>query len=87
MARHGSVKGLGNIHKEKDFDCDACGAAKQTRASHHPSASRAKQACELIHTDLMCPTEDGLMTNDRSYVLTILDDYSRYSEVRILGTK
>jgi transposase InsO family protein len=78
---------LGNIHREKDFDCDACGAAKQKRASHHPSASTAKQACELFHTDWMCPTENGLMTNERSYVLTILDDYSRYSEVRMLGTK
>jgi IS30 family transposase len=35
----------------------------------------------------MCPSEDGLMRNDRSYVLTILNDYSRYSEILLLGTK
>jgi hypothetical protein len=80
MSRHGIVKGLGNIHKEKDFDCGACGAAKQEGFS--PIFSKQSRAgLRAISYRLMCPTEDGLMTNDRSYVLTILDDYSRYSGI------
>jgi hypothetical protein len=43
--------------------------------------------CELIHTDLMCPKDDGLQLEGRSYVLTAMDDFSRYAEVHILSSK
>jgi transposase InsO family protein len=86
MSRHQAVKGLSDAHKEKAFTCDVCIAAKQQRAAHSPSTTRAKQACELLHTDLMCPADEGLMA-ESSYVLTVLDDYSRYSEVKILSSK
>jgi hypothetical protein len=87
MARQQLVTGLGNVHKERPFSCNVCCAAKQHRVSHPPSSSRADAPCGLIHTDLMCPNEDGLLTQGASYVLTMLDDHSRYAEVALLSSK
>jgi GAG-pre-integrase domain len=47
MARHQVVKGLGDIHKEPDFKCGVCTAAKMTRAPHPCSTSRAPVQCAL----------------------------------------
>jgi Integrase core domain len=73
--------------KEPDFKCEECIAAKMERASHPRSAARASTQCGLLHTDLMCPKEGGLLTEDDSYVLTVMDDFSRYAEVAILSSK
>jgi hypothetical protein len=88
MARNKVVLGLGDIHKEEDFKCDVCTAAKLEKASHPRSTSRARTQCELIHTDLMClPNEDGLLTEKGGYILTVMDDFSRYAEVAVLSSK
>jgi hypothetical protein len=71
MARQQLVTGLGDIHKEKPFKCKVCCAAKQHRTSHPPSSSRAHVTCALLHTDLVSPKEDGLLTQGVSYVLTV----------------
>lgn len=87
MAKNQVVKGLGDVHKEPEYKCDVCVAAKLERASHPRSEKRAGKQCELIHTDVICPEEDGLQTQEVSYILTVLDDYSRYSEMAIVQRK
>jgi hypothetical protein len=75
------------VHQEKAYECDVCAAAKQHKLPHPPSESRAENTCQFLRTDLMCPSQAGLLTEDKGYVLTVLDDHSRYSEVSILSTK
>lgn len=87
MSNQTIVRGLGECHKEKALTCDSCDAAKQHKVSHPRSESRAARVCALVHTDLLCPTEEGLLTEESSYVLTVLDDHSRYSEIAILSSK
>jgi len=87
MSRMKLVNELSQVHDEKSFSCDACSAAKQTRVPHPASNSRADYPCQLLHTDLMCPTDEGLHIPGTSYVLTVLDDYSRYAEVAVLASK
>jgi hypothetical protein len=87
MSKLGAVKGLGQIHNDKASSCEVCVAAKQQRVSHPRSDSRAARVCELIHTDLMCPKEEGVELASSSYVLTVMDDYSRYAEVVVIPSK
>lgn len=87
MVKHNTVKGLADLSEQSSVDCEACVAAKLERVPHQRSDSRAARPCELIHTDLICPSDDGLQTEGRSYVLTIMDDFSRYAEVAILSSK
>ena len=35
----------------------------------------------------MCPKDDGLQTSSTSYVLTVIDDYSRYAAVAVVSSK
>jgi hypothetical protein len=86
MAKLGAVKGLWKIG-DKPSKCDVLCAAKQHRTSHPRSDSRAARVCELIHTDLMFPQEDGIDVDSSSLVMTVLDDYSRYVEVIVLRSK
>jgi hypothetical protein len=86
MARKEIVHGLGDVHKEPDFKCKVCIAAKMEQASHPRSTARAKTQCELLHNDVLSLNEDGLQTEGMSYVLTVMDDYSRYAEVTVIAS-
>jgi hypothetical protein len=60
-------------------------AAKQTRESYPPSDSTTSKPLELIHRDVMfmpCEALEG-----EKYVLTVLDDFSRYAEVICINRK
>lgn len=69
-----------------DF-CENCVLSKQ---SANPlgkgSRSREKSPMHLIHTDLCGPVTPVTDCGDR-YVLTLVDDYSRFCEVRLVKNK
>ena len=85
MSTSDSVLGLDNITLSDYESCDVCVSAKQTRQTYPRSKSRAKQPLELVHSDLMFLPREGLQ--GEKYVLTLLDDYSRYCEVVCLHRK
>jgi transposase InsO family protein len=86
MARENLVGGLGDLHKQSPTPCDACQSAKQEGVSHPRSGDTAARPCDLLHTDLMDPRTEGI-DGTESYVLTIMDDHSRYAEVVLLDAK
>jgi hypothetical protein len=79
-----AVSGLGNVGT--DDGCDICVKAKQTREHFARSSSRALNVLELVHSDVIGPLRTRGMRNER-YVVTLMDDYSRYSEVFCVGNK
>jgi hypothetical protein len=79
-----AVSGLGNVGT--DDGCDICVKAKQTREHFARSSSRALNVLELVHSDVIGPLRTRGMRNER-YVVTLMDDFSRYSEVFCVGNK
>ncbi len=86
LAKGEAVQSMGKITGAvPDKSCSVCDKAKQTRNPFPPSHSHATAPLELIHCDVMklpCHSLDG-----DEYVVTLLDDYSRYSEVVCLSGK
>lgn len=78
--------GLPNL---KDFKlpnhCKECVQSKQMQEKHLPSETRAKKPLGRVHSDLMkMPCKDH---QQNQYVLTLTDDFSRYTEIALLNTK
>lgn len=66
--------------------CDACFEGKQARLPFEQSTSRATRVLELVHSDLSGKMQVRTIGGAR-YFLTMLDDYSRYSEVVCVAHK
>ncbi len=67
-------------------NCGVCTTAKQSRDPFPRSESRAEGTLDLLHMDVMGPLPVASLGGAR-YVLTILDDNSRYSEVHVMKSK
>ena len=67
--------------------CECCLKGKLSRPSFPKSSTtRAKSTLELVHTDLCGPMPVTTPSGNR-YFMTIIDDYSRYTEVYFLKEK
>ena len=68
-------------------DCVICITCKLTRAAFPKKSDyRAKKPLELIHSDLCGPMPTKTPSGKR-YVLTLIDDYSRYTLIYLLKSK
>jgi Reverse transcriptase (RNA-dependent DNA polymerase)/Integrase core domain/GAG-pre-integrase domain len=86
LVKTDGVKGMGKVEpSEVERDCTVCAAAKQTRESYPRSDHTASKPLELLHSDLMFMPSEAL--EGEQYVMTVLDDYSRYSETVCLHRK
>ncbi|WVY96778.1 hypothetical protein V8G54_028929 [Vigna mungo] len=70
--KHGYI----NTDDNNNF-CDACHRAKQKKLPYTASTSTSLSSFELLHIDIWGPTTASM--NDYKYLLTIVDDYSRYT--------
>ena len=70
-----------NYDKET-FDCDFCEIAKSHKHQYPSQTSNTKAPLELIHSDIIGPLQND--KNNNRYVLTIIDDYTRYAMVCLL---
>ena len=68
-------------------DCDICLKAKQHRVSFATNEDRASRTLELVHADVMDFEDDIRSYGGGRYVLVIIGDYSRFSDIRIMDTK
>ena len=66
-----------NYDKET-FDCDFCEIAKSHKHQYPIQTPNTKAPLELIHSDIIGPLQND--KNNR-YVLTIIDDHTRYAMV------
>ncbi|CAN1268353.1 Retrovirus-related Pol polyprotein from transposon TNT 1-94 [Linum perenne] len=68
------------------FHCRICPAAKQTRIQFPDSVSRAECCFDLVHMDVWGPYSIASMGGHK-YFLTIVDDHSRFTWVRLMSSK
>nr|GEX76021.1 hypothetical protein [Tanacetum cinerariifolium] len=83
MMAQGLVRGLPKLKFEKDHLCSACAMGKSTRKTHKPKSEDTNQEkLYLLHMDLCGPMRVESV-NGKKYILVIVDDYSRFTWVRL----
>ena len=81
------ASGLSFKTTSKALDCEACTQGKMHRSSFPKQSNhRAKKVLELVHSDLCGPMQVDSKGGSR-YLLTFIDDYSRYTHVCFLKKK
>ncbi|GJR78807.1 integrase, catalytic region, zinc finger, CCHC-type containing protein [Tanacetum coccineum] len=87
LARHGLVRGLPKLKFKKDHLCSACAMGKSKKKPHKPKSEDTNQEkLYLLHMDL-CGPMHVTSVNEKSYILVIVDDYSRFTWVKFLRSK
>lgn len=83
----GIMSSLGLIPRlSKDFEkCETCSQAKITKRPHK-SVVRNTELLELIHSDL-CEFEGILTRGGNRYIITFIDDFSKYTTIYLLKNK
>ncbi|GKC80434.1 putative reverse transcriptase domain-containing protein [Tanacetum coccineum] len=83
LARHGLVRGLPKLKFEKDHLCSACAMGKSKKKPHKPKSEDTNQEkLYLLHMDLCGPMRVASV-NGKKYILIIVDDYSRFTWVKL----
>lgn len=87
MASKGIVEGITIKDCGLKEVCDTCMKGKMTRKPFPKSSeSRSKSTLQLIHTDVCGPMQIVTPSQNR-YILTLIDDYSRYTTIYLLNRK
>ena len=83
----GIMSSLGLIPRlSKDFEkCETCSQAKITKRPHK-SVVRNTELLELIHSNL-CEFEGILTREGNRYIITFIDDFSKYTTIYLLKNK
>ncbi|KRZ49861.1 Retrovirus-related Pol polyprotein from transposon TNT 1-94 [Trichinella nativa] len=71
---------------DAENDCEICLTGKMTSTPFPKVANRAKKQVELIHSD-RCGPMPTATPSDHRYMMTFIDDYSRFTVVYLLKTK
>lgn len=66
--------------------CDVCLKAKQTRLPFPKSSGTSRNVLDLVHTDVCGPMQT-ISPSGKRYMLTFIDDFSRYTVVYLLREK
>nr|GEY90074.1 Gag-Pol polyprotein [Tanacetum cinerariifolium] len=87
LARKDLVRGLPRLKFEKDHLCSACQLGKSKKHTHKPKAENTNvEVLNTLHMDL-CGLMRVQTINGKKYILVIVDDYSRFTWVKILKSK
>ena len=93
LASQSSLSSTNDVNASKSLlhdsdevkNCEACEIAKAKRFPHPPNSNRSTRRLDLIHSDLLeMPTRS---VGGARYIITFLDDKSRYLDIAILGKK
>nr|GEU72905.1 hypothetical protein [Tanacetum cinerariifolium] len=87
ISRQGLVRGLPKLKFLKDHLCSACAMGKSKKKSHNPKCEDTYQEkIYLLHMDLCGPMRVESV-NGKKYILVIVDDYCRFTWVKLLRSK
>nr|GEW09538.1 retrovirus-related Pol polyprotein from transposon TNT 1-94 [Tanacetum cinerariifolium] len=79
LAKGGLARGILRLTFRKDHLCSACALGKSKKSSHQPKAKDTNQEkLYILHMDLCSPMRVASI-NGKSYILVIVDDYSRFT--------
>nr|GEU50429.1 integrase, catalytic region, zinc finger, CCHC-type, peptidase aspartic, catalytic [Tanacetum cinerariifolium] len=87
LARKDLVRGFPRLKFEKDHLCSACQLGKSKKHTHKPKDENTNlEVLNTLHMDLCGPMRVQTI-NGKKYILVIVDDYSRFTWVKILRSK
>ncbi|GJS71472.1 retrovirus-related pol polyprotein from transposon TNT 1-94 [Tanacetum coccineum] len=87
LAKDGLARGIPRLQFQKDHLCSACALGKSKKSSHQPKAEDTNQKkLYLLHMDLCGPMRVASI-NGKTYILVIVEDYSRFTWVKFLRSK
>nr|GEW44549.1 copia protein [Tanacetum cinerariifolium] len=87
LARKDLVRGLARLKFEKDHLCSACQLGKSKKHTHKPKTENTNvEVLNTLHMDLCGPMRVQTI-NGKKYIFVIVDDYSRFTWVKILRSK
>ena len=81
-----SLRGLPNLDVRTDVVCARCQYGKAHQLSYEDSSFRAKQPLDLIYSDVFGKVKQSSV-NGMYYMVTFIDDYSRYVWVYFMKEK
>lgn len=84
--RNGTVRGMKLDKTRKTFDCEICLRGKMTRTPFPKKSTKSSELLEVIHSDVCGPMR--VESNGKArYIVTFIDDYSYWCELRLLKRK
>lgn len=86
MHKKGLIHGIDLIDCGKEFQCEVCLEAKTTRLPFQTSQHKSKNVLDIVHSDVCGPMQTE-STGKKRYLLTLIDDYSKYTVVYFLRQK
>ena len=79
---------LKNVKFEESIkDCEVCILSKMEKQPFKEIRSRAGKPLERIHSDLMGPIKPVSFPGENKYIITFIDDYSRFARIYTLKNK
>nr|GEX06297.1 hypothetical protein [Tanacetum cinerariifolium] len=87
LVRKDLVRGLPRLKFKKDHLCSACQLGKSKKHTHKAKAENTNlEVLNTLYMDLCGPMRVQTI-NGKKYILVIMDDYSRFTWVKILRSK
>nr|GEV39310.1 hypothetical protein [Tanacetum cinerariifolium] len=87
LAKQGLVRGLPKLKYQKNHLCSACSLGKSKKHTHKPKSDDSiQEKLYLLHMDLCGPMRIESI-NGKKYILVIVDDYLRFTWVKLLRSK
>lgn len=85
MINENMVTGINLKNCNCNLECKVCIESKMTRKSFNKSKPKVtKQVLEIIDTDI-CGPMSTLTHRQKRYILTLIDDYSRFTYIYLLN--
>lgn len=87
LSRKDLVRGMPRLKYEKDHLCSSCQLGKSKKQTHKPKPTNSNtEVLHTLHMDLCGPMRVQSF-NGKRYILVVVDDYSRFTWVKILRSK
>lgn len=67
--------------------CSTCCLSKLTKKTFNKDRDGSIRPCEIVHTDLIGPISPTTFACKNKYILTLLDDYTRFLQTFVIKSK
>lgn len=86
MVEKSMVRGLPEVEVKTDIICTGCQFGKAHQLPYQQSKHRANESLELVHLDVFGPIKQASIS-DAKYMVTFIDDFSRFVWVLFMKEK
>ncbi|KFD64403.1 hypothetical protein M514_23427 [Trichuris suis] len=86
LCSEGLARGVKIKRDAKPFVCTYCARGKMVQTSFSEGIKRSAKPLDLVHSDLCSPMPTATPAGHR-YMLTLIDDHTRFTMVRLIKSK